>query len=144
MKKNLFLIGLLSLATVLVITGCPAEGNTDTGGNADLEGTWQGSGTYSEENKEDVTVLVQYIFNGSDFTMKGKRGDAELTDSYKGTFTSTSTQITITLTHGWNGTTWVTAPEGPKPQTWDYSIDGKTLTLSDPSGEETSQVLTKQ
>ncbi|GHU25743.1 hypothetical protein FACS1894164_15710 [Spirochaetia bacterium] len=145
----MFLIGLLSIAMTLVITGCPAEGNTDPDGNTNdgntkFEGTWQGSYTYEdEESGEDATILGQYIFRGSNVTSKMKVGDADWTNSAKATFTSTSTQLTLTITHTWDEGAWVSVDEEDS-ETLNYSIDGNTLTLSYPDDPEDSLILTKQ
>ncbi|GHU35760.1 hypothetical protein FACS1894172_17970 [Spirochaetia bacterium] len=201
MKKNLFLIGLLSIAMALVITGCPTDGSTNPGGNTnpdgntnpggntnpdgntDFEGTWLGANTY----KGITSFLVQYIFSGSEFflvtTEQGyydlpnydlpnydrtngewtnydwanhdwtnhdwtnyAQANYEWTNYGKGTFTSTSTQLIITLTQGWNEGTWVTVAEGNEiSDTTNYIISGKRLILTYPDSPFSDPIiLTKQ
>lgn len=150
MKKNLFVIGLLAVTLSLIFTGCPPDGNTNPGGNTNpdedtdleggtgLEGTWQMSITGGDSDE----YWVRYEFSGSTFFESMKEdGDTDWTLRGKGTFESTSTTVTMTLTHAWDETSWVAIPADEQvTQTSNYTISGNTLTLTQSIGSISASI----
>ncbi|GHU25186.1 hypothetical protein FACS1894164_13730 [Spirochaetia bacterium] len=131
MKQKIFLIGLLTVALSMVMTGCG-----DSGENANIEGTWQGTNS--------AGVLGRVIFGGNTCTEFTSSDGINWTSVVKGTFTSTGNTITATATHYYVLGMWMTPAElgvSSSSTTTKYTISGNKLTGSNSSGTFT---LTKQ
>jgi uncharacterized repeat protein (TIGR02543 family) len=103
-----------------------------------FEGSWKG---WTGDGEAGGTVMI-YQFTGNNFlvTMAGN-------NNAKGTFSYTPTELTITLSHIWNGSQWLsewTSDFGPTPfiQTVNYTISDNTLTFIavGPTGNDLSYV----
>ena len=107
---------IIALAAVIVFSmaGCKHDGGGGGGNDGSLNGTW---------TRDISGVTVSFTVSGSDYTSK-------VSDVYadKGTISYNGSTITLTETHGWSGSFWVTVPS--YPYTAYYTLSGNTLTVS--------------
>lgn len=138
MKRVLYqLIGLALLFSVLGLSSC----DTGSGGGSTPASPFTGTWSY------DAMGLAggSYTFTGSSFTETVYSNFMiTFTASGSGTFTYDEGAKTITLTYS-SYTNSITGNSIPEPMTYQYLIEGSTLTLTDPEDPEgEGTVYTKQ
>jgi hypothetical protein len=124
MKNKLFLMGILTvvLAFGLVFVGCGSKADAKK-----LIGTWNSEVEYDD-------YIVQFIFTGSDFTIKLSDDGVTFDNYYKGTFILIDTDHTLVMivTHvNWSNTEGVDWEDYPVLNEMIYSFtNDTTLVLS--------------
>jgi len=135
MKNTIRFTGIIVLAAIIAFSfiACGEEGEDP------LNGTWITFFT----NGEGAELIFIFVFDNGNFTFKANDG-LDFSQSYKGTYSTSGSNISITFTHVNNddGMGWV---EVAHEDSGEFSINGNTmnLNLSGILGGETF-IFTKQ
>jgi uncharacterized lipoprotein NlpE involved in copper resistance len=116
-KKILFIMLAVALVLGMTLVGC----NDSAGGGGSLNGTWV--------SDDDVDYV--YIFTSGNLELK-IAGESFA----KGTYTTSGSNITMTVTHVWLGSWMALTPEimemldiDSATETMTYSVNGNKLTI---------------
>jgi hypothetical protein len=138
--KNLFFIGLIALAAVITLAGCPT--GDDDGGNNNNSANNNGNPSNpftSTWGFEGDNGSITITFTDST-TWETEIVDQGNSDKAKGTYTRNENTATLTPTHVWNNGSWETAPD--QIASASASITENTMTLTFPG--QSPGTLTKQ
>ena len=138
MKRKKFMLVILAITLVLGMTfvGCNDEPDDDSA----LNGTWTGV-VLLEVGEDVIEIFGEYIFDNGNFEVR-EYDSSDIIPVSKGTYTTSSNKLTMTYTHEYGKSGWISLDDEEYTEIFTYNISGNTLTISY-EGEE-ALVLTKK